>query len=164
MRQRKGARIINISSIGGLSSTPCLGAYNASKWALEGFSESLYYELKQFGIKVCLIEPGVYKTKIFEENRRYAANFSNPDSPYFDMSRHLKKRVDNFVADCHKDPEEIAQLVEKLIEAKNPPFRNRPDVEAKTQALFKRFLPFSLYSRIVESVAFKGLRKSNGKQ
>ena len=70
MRNRGEGRIINISSVSGFSASPCFGAYNASKWALEGFSESLRYELKPFGIKVLLIEPGIYKTKILTENRR----------------------------------------------------------------------------------------------
>ena len=72
MRQRRSGKIINISSIAGLSAAPSFGAYNASKWALEGFSESLRYEMKIWGIDVCLIEPGTYKTKIFYENARYA--------------------------------------------------------------------------------------------
>ena len=157
MRNREDARIINISSVAGFSSSPCFGAYNASKWALEGFSESLRYELKPFGIKVLLIEPGIYKTKIFSENRRYATHFQNPESPYYGMSQHLKKRVDEFVADCYKDPEEIAELVAHLIDAKNPAFRHQPDWEAKIQYVLKKILPFRLYSKIVETAVFKGL-------
>jgi len=157
MRNREDARIINISSVAGFSSSPCFGAYNASKWALEGFSESLRYELLPFGIKVLLIEPGIYKTKIFSENRRYATHFNNAESPYYGMSQHLKMRVDEFVADCFKDPEDIAELVERLISAKNPAFRNQPDLEAKIQYIFKKILPFRLYSKIVETAVFKGL-------
>jgi len=156
MRRRPDARIINVSSVAAFSSSPGFGAYNASKWALEGFSESLRYELKQFGIKVLLIEPGVYKTRIFFENRRFASRFHDPDSPYYELSQHLKDRVDNFVDDCHKDVEDVARLIERLITAKNPPFRSQPDLEAKVQRFFKRFLPFSLYSRIVEYFLFKG--------
>ena len=52
MRKRSQGKIINISSIAGQVATPCLGAYNTSKWALEAFSESLYYELGLFGISV----------------------------------------------------------------------------------------------------------------
>jgi len=158
MRKRPDAKIINISSIAGLSSSPCFSAYNTSKWALEGFSEGLRYELKPFGIKVLLIEPGVYKTKIFYENRKYASNYSNPDSPYFEMSKHLKNRIDKFVKDNHKDVEDIARLIYKLINAKNPRFRNQPDIEAKVQLFMKRVLPFSLYSKIVESTVFKGFK------
>jgi NAD(P)-dependent dehydrogenase (short-subunit alcohol dehydrogenase family) len=58
MRRRSQGKIINISSIAGRVASPCLGAYNTSKWALEAFSESLYYELGLFGISVSLVEPG----------------------------------------------------------------------------------------------------------
>ncbi|HLF17888.1 MAG TPA: SDR family oxidoreductase [Candidatus Omnitrophota bacterium] len=156
MRQRGNARIINISSVAGFSASPCFSAYNASKWALEGFSESLHYELKPFGIKVLLIEPGVYKTKIFFENRRYATHFHDPDSPYYDVSQHLKKRTLDYVEDCHKDPEDVARLVEKLMLAKNPAFRNHPDWEARIQYLCRKYLPFWFYSRAVESFYLSG--------
>lgn len=158
MRRRIGSKIINVSSAAGFSASPCFGAYNASKWALEGFTESLRHELKLFGIDVLLIEPGMYNTKIFHENARCAANFDNPKSPYRHVSRFLKKRVENALKDCFKDPEEIAALVEKLINAKRPPFRNIPDIEAKTHYFTRKFLPFWLYSLIVDSILFKNFK------
>ena len=65
MRSRGSGRIINISSISGRIGFPGLSAYASSKYALEGFSESLRLELKPFGIEVILIEPGSYKTNIW---------------------------------------------------------------------------------------------------
>ena len=164
MRQRKHGKIINISSVSGFSASPAFSAYNASKWALEGFSESLRYELGFFGIDVLLIEPGIYKTKIFYENSRYAANFENSNSPYFDVSRYLREMVMNNVNDCHKDIEEVPLLVEKLIRAVNPSFRNIPDIESKIQYIFRKMLPFSIYSWIVQTVLLsklKSLKKDN---
>ena len=113
MRNRSGAKIINISSVAGFSASPCFSAYNCSKWALEAFSESLRYELKYFGIDVLLVQPGTYKTPIFFENRKYAENFDNPDSPYYTMSLHFKNRIDQYIEECHKDTEEVAILIEK---------------------------------------------------
>jgi len=159
MRQRKKGKIINISSVSGFSTSPAFGAYNASKWALEAFSESLRYELKLFGIDVLLIEPGTYKTKIFYENARYAANFDNPESPYYPASQHFKKKVMSYVADCHKDIEEIPALVEKLIKAVNPSFRNIPDIESKTLYILRKILPFSVYSWMIRTVLFSDLRR-----
>ncbi len=156
MRQRKKGRIINISSVAGFSASPAFGAYNASKWALEAFSESLQYELKFFGIDVCLIEPGTYRTKIFFENARYAKNFDNPASPYYSISQHLKKKVMAYVDDCHKDMEEVPALVERLMLAKNPPFRSIPDIESKVLFRLRKFLPFSVYRRMVRSMLFQG--------
>jgi len=154
MRQRKRGKIINISSVAGFSTLPSFGAYNASKWALEGFSESLRYELKFFGIDVLLIEPGTYRTEIFFDNARYAQSFNNPDSPYYPYSQFLKRKVDQRLADCHKDIEEIPLLIEKLIRAKNPPFRNIPDLESKILYLFRKFLPFTVYSWIIRWALF----------
>jgi NAD(P)-dependent dehydrogenase (short-subunit alcohol dehydrogenase family) len=155
MRSRRKGTIINISSIAGLNGNPAFGAYNASKFALEGFSESLFHEMRLFGINVCLIEPGTYKTKIFFDNACYAKNFDNPDSPYYSMSQHLKKTVLSYVKKTDKDPRRIAFLVEKLINQAHPPFRNLPDMESKLLILMKRILPFRAYASIVEKFLYQ---------
>ncbi len=157
MRQRRRGKIINISSVAGFSASPAFSAYNASKWALEAFSESLRYELKFFGIDVLLIEPGTYKTKIFYENARYARYFDHPNSPYYVISQHLKKKVAAYVEDCHKDPEETGAMVEKLIKARNPPFRNIPDMEGQILYILRRCLPFRVYSAMIRAFFMKGL-------
>jgi len=159
MRQRQRGRIINISSVAGFSTSPAFGAYNTSKWALEAFSESLHYELKLFGIDVLLIQPGTYKTEIFYKNSRYAKNFDNPDSPYFTVSQKLKKRTMDYVSKCKKDPEKIAILAEKLINAKNPPFRNIPDIEGRILYFLRKFLPFRVYRWIIRTAL--GLKIQN---
>ncbi len=159
MRPRRKGKIINISSVAGFSTSPCFSAYNASKWALEAFSESLRYELKFFGIDVLLIEPGTYKTKIFYENARYARNFRNENSPYYLLSKYLEQRVKAYVDDCHKEPEFVAALVEKLIHAKNPAFRNIPDIESQMLYLLRKFLPFRVYSFMIRKGLFHGLKK-----
>ncbi|MFA5060091.1 MAG: SDR family NAD(P)-dependent oxidoreductase [Candidatus Omnitrophota bacterium] len=159
MRKNHSGKIINLSSIAGLYALPAFSAYNASKWAVEGFSESLLYELKPFGISVCLIEPGTYRTTIFFENRRCAKDFDNPKSPYYGSSQALKKRVDQFVANDKKDPEDIAILIEKLINSPRPPFRNIPDRRSKILYFLRRFLPFGLFSFILYTLLFFGTSK-----
>ena len=149
MRPKKCGKIINISSVSGFSASPCFSAYCSSKWALEGFSESLRYELKPFGIDVLLIEPGTYKTKIFYENARRAKHYNDPASPYYEMSVYMEKKIKDFVDDCHKDPEDIASLVEKLINSRNPSFRNRPDIETQVTFFLRKYLPFKFYTYIV---------------
>jgi len=127
---------------------------------LEGFSESLRYELKFFGIDVLLVEPGTYRTKIFGENLRCAANFENPQSPYYRISQFLYKRVQDYVADTHKDIEEIPELIEKLIKRNNSPFRNIPDLESKILYCVRKILPFRLYSYLVFKILFRKFKKS----
>ena len=160
MRPRRQGKIINISSIAGLDASPGLGAYNASKWALEGFSESLQAELGFWGIEVLLIEPGTYKTSIFHENARLAKNFNNPESPYYPISQHIYQRLMGYVEGCRKDPETIAILVEKLINQKNPPFRNVADAETRLRLFFRRFFPFPVYRAVAHKVIFKGFKES----
>ena len=155
MRSRRKGSIINISSIAGLNANPAFGAYNASKFALEGFTESLFHEMKLFGINVCLIEPGTYKTKIFFDNARYAKNFDNPDSPYYAMSQHLKKTVLDYVKKTDKDPKRIALLVEKLMNQTHPSFRNVPDIESKLLIMIKQILPFRMYAAIMEKTLYQ---------
>lgn len=157
MRARRSGKIINLSSVAGFSASPAFSAYNASKWALEGFSESLRYEMAFWGIQVLLIEPGTYKTPIFQDNARYAKHFDNQTSPYYPASQHLRAKVMEYVNDCHKDPENVAALVEKLINASNPPFRNIPDIESQLMYTLRKFLPFRLYSATITQSLFKGI-------
>ena len=156
MRAKRKGKIINISSIAGINASPAFSGYNASKWALEGFSESLRHELKFFGIDVLLVEPGTYKTKIFYENARYGKNFHNENSPYYPASIFLEKKVRDYVDDCFKEPEDVAALVEKLINSKNPSFRNIPDIETKFLYFFRKSLPYSIFSRLYQRILFKG--------
>ena len=102
-----------------------------------------------------LIEPGTYKTKIFHENARYAKNFNNQQSPYYKYSQYLKQKVLHYVDhDCHKDLEEIPVLIEKLILAKNPAFRNIPDIESQTLYFLRKILPFRIYSWMIRRILF----------
>lgn len=156
MRARRQGTIINISSVAGLNSSPCFSAYNASKWALEGFSESLYHEVKLFGINVCLIEPGTYRTKIFFDNARYAKHFDDPQSPYYVMSQQLKTLVLDYVKKTDKDPRRIAWMVEQLIHQKNPRFRNIIDGETKVLLFFRHILPFRIYADFIQKLLYQG--------
>ena len=92
MRKQRSGIIVNISSIGGLIGVPLNSAYVGSKFALEGFSESMKYELEGFGIKVILIEPGAVKTN-FLENTKQAQKAMNPDSPYAEFSKKVSEGV-----------------------------------------------------------------------
>ena len=82
MRKQRIGKIINISSISGQVGFPGLSPYVSSKYALEGWSESLRLEVKPFGIDVALIEPGSYNTNIWEVGKQLAENQSDITSPY----------------------------------------------------------------------------------
>ena len=154
MRHYKQGKIINISSIAGLCGTPSLGAYNASKWALEGFSESLYHELSLFGIKVVLVEPGSYPTKIFTDNAKYAQNFNNPQSPYYQLSQQLRAFVLKSKQIAVKDPWEVVWLIERIVRMKNPKLRYISDFQSWLRVFIGKLLPASVYNYIFRKVIY----------
>jgi len=148
MRARLKGQIINISSIAGQIASPCLGAYNASKWALEGFSESLYTELSLFGISVVLIEPGSYPTKIFSENAHYAKNFDNPQSVYYPFSQKLKNVAQKYTRKINRDPENVAVLIENIINTSRPRLRYVSDFASAARIRIQKIMPPRLFSYI----------------
>jgi NAD(P)-dependent dehydrogenase (short-subunit alcohol dehydrogenase family) len=154
MRTRRQGKIINISSIAGQSGTPSLSAYNASKWALEGFSESLYHEMAMFGVQVVLIEPGSYPTKIFSDNARYGKSFNDPNSPYYAMSQKLAKFVKAEMDKSKKDPEDVARLIEQVVNAKNPRLRYVSDFLSGMRVMAGKVVPPSIYNYIFRKVIY----------
>jgi short-subunit dehydrogenase len=152
MRKRLQGKIINISSIAGLVANPCLGAYNTSKWALEAFSESLYYELGLFGISVCLVEPGSYPTNIFTQNAHYAKDFDNAQSPYFSFSQKLRKMAQESIKKLKKDPEDVARLIENIVNRSHPRLRYVSDFASLSRVMIQKILPPFLISRIFRRI------------
>lgn len=145
LRLRQGARIINLSSVAGLAGIPVLGAYSSSKFALEGFSEALRHELKQFGVFVSLIEPGSFKTDIWRGNRKLAAKYHEPDSLYKSYAeRMLRSQEDRYF--LMGDPERIGRLIERVVHATRPRMRYRIGWDANLVWGLRQLLPFELYS------------------
>jgi NAD(P)-dependent dehydrogenase (short-subunit alcohol dehydrogenase family) len=124
MRKQRQGTIVNISSIAGRIGFPLTSAYVSSKFALEGLSESMAYELDQFGTKVILIEPGVIKTN-FDNNLKIGKKVSNDrNSPYADIAEKriagFKPRFENGIPAI-----EVAKLILKTITSKNVPSESR---------------------------------------
>jgi NAD(P)-dependent dehydrogenase (short-subunit alcohol dehydrogenase family) len=125
MRKQRHGTIVNISSLAGRIGFPLTSAYVSSKFALEGLSESMAYEVEQFGIKVILIEPGVIKTN-FDKNLKIAKKASNntttndSNSPYADIT---EKRIAGFKPrfESGSSSIEVAKVILKLVTSKNPP-------------------------------------------
>jgi NAD(P)-dependent dehydrogenase (short-subunit alcohol dehydrogenase family) len=121
MRKQRHGIIVNISSVAGRTGFPLTSAYVNSKFALEGLSESIAYEIEQFGIKVILIEPGVIKTN-FDRNLRIGTGVSTTptsttndrDSPYTDIT---KKRIAGFKPRFENGlpPIEVAKVILRAI-------------------------------------------------
>jgi len=119
MRKQHGGSIVNISSIAGRIALPLYSAYVSTKFAVEGLSESMAYELEPFGIKVAIIEPGAIKTNF---RREQAAKGSSEDSPYSSMMQSPSKAIEKMLK--HRlYPEEVAKTIIQAIENPKPKLR-----------------------------------------
>jgi NAD(P)-dependent dehydrogenase (short-subunit alcohol dehydrogenase family) len=121
MRKQQSGRIINISSGAGRFGFPGGSAYVSSKFALEGLSESMAYELDQFGIKVVLVEPGFIRTN-FTQGLVIAKKAQDPNSPYVQMMKSIASSFDKFKENA-SPPELVAKIVVEAATAKNPNLR-----------------------------------------
>ena len=120
MRKQRSGTIVNVSSIGGKIGVPLNSAYVGSKFALEGFSESMKYELEGFGIKVILIEPGAVNTN-YLENSRQAEKAMNPDSPYAELSKMVSEGVrERFKETSSSSPMQVAEVILTAIKSEKP--------------------------------------------
>jgi NAD(P)-dependent dehydrogenase (short-subunit alcohol dehydrogenase family) len=151
MRKQGSGIIVNISSVAGKIGFPGSPAYISSKFALEGLSESLRYELGQFGVKVIIIEPGVVKTDFFSSMKIAEPK---PDSPYKEITEKVIMGV-KMMAEFGTLPSEVASTISKAIKENNPRPRyivgNDAQMfleakKAKTDTEFENYLKKELFS------------------
>jgi short-subunit dehydrogenase len=120
MRNQRAGNIINISSVGGRIGIPLNSAYISSKFALEGLSESMRYELEQFGIDVILIEPGVVKSNFFENADVANNNTNNTTSAYSQLTENLYEGFEPMLkSNSSSLPSDVAKIIYKAIESNN---------------------------------------------
>ena len=117
MRKQKSGSIVNVSSVAGRIGFPVSPAYISSKFALEGLSECLRFELSPFGINVITIEPGVIKTNFFDSMKM--AKKSDSNSVYNDITSKVISGV-KMMAEMGTEPKEVANAILKSINDKNP--------------------------------------------
>jgi NAD(P)-dependent dehydrogenase (short-subunit alcohol dehydrogenase family) len=121
MRKQGSGRIINISSGAGKIGYPGGSAYVSSKFALEGLSESMAYEIEQFGIKTVLVEPGFVRTKI-GENMAISKKTQDPNSPYSQMMQMMSSNQERMLENG-SDANLVAEVVVEAATAKEPNLR-----------------------------------------
>jgi NAD(P)-dependent dehydrogenase (short-subunit alcohol dehydrogenase family) len=141
MRQQGGGYIVNIGSIGGLIAIPYQPLYSASKFALEGLTESLRLEVQAFGIRVVIIEPGDAKTEI-TQNRR-VAEAATDQHVYGSLATALKRTAED---EQHgPGPEGVARLVWRVVNTPAPRLRQTAGPSIQRAAVWmKRLLPYAV--------------------
>lgn len=148
MREQKSGKIINISSISGQVGFPGLSPYVSSKYALEGWSESLRLEVKPFGIDVVLVEPGSYNTNIWEVGKQLATNQSETTSPYKEYMDKIQKHI-NSGSDTFGNPIDVSNKIVEIAESKRTNLRYPIGKGVKFMIFAKRILPWRLWEYLV---------------
>lgn len=140
-REQRYGVIINISSIAGIISVPLQSLYHASKWGVEGFSESLQYELHPFNIHVKLIEPGVIQTDFYGRSMTVNQNQGLKDYAHYE-----KKVVGNLTENGKQgsSPKETAQTIYRAATDNRKKLRY-PTGKSKGTIYFRRLLPEKVY-------------------
>lgn len=155
MREQRSGKIINISSVGGKVYTPLGSWYHATKHALEGWSDSLRLELKQFNIDVVVIEPGAIKTGFGDIMVKPMVERSG-SGPYGHTANGLaKSTMDIYAKNQASEPEVITDLIVKAVRAKKPKTRYVAGAFAKPMIFIRKWFGDRVFDRIVMSTLGK---------
>ncbi|WP_145386299.1 oxidoreductase [Staphylococcus capitis] len=146
MREQRFGKVVNISSIGGKVYEPLGSWYHATKFALEGLSDSLRLEVSKFGIDVIIIEPGGIKT---EWSNISADNLlkTSGDTAYADIAHSMSNMFKN--SNSGADPDVIAKIIEKALKAKRPKTRYVGGFAAKPMIFIRKLLSDKLFDRFM---------------
>ncbi|WP_251037860.1 SDR family oxidoreductase [Paenibacillus albidus] len=155
MRRQGHGTIVNIGSVSGLAGFPGYAPYAASKFAVEGFSESLRHEMRPFGIHVVLLEPGSYRTPIWNKGIGHIRRTAG--SPYETMLDSVLN-YSRKSAETAPDPQEVADLIGYITTLKAPRLRYPIGKGARLLIVGKTLLPWKWLERIIA----RGLGQRNG--
>lgn len=153
LRASKGT-IVNLSSILGLTSLPLASPYCASKFALEGWSESLYHELRPHGVRVCVVEPGGFRTDF---SRNQAFQPSPEGSPYKRQSEAFLRAREKKLRGKGVPPRAVIEKIVGLAEAGRPPLRTLAGLDAAALDAVNRALPRNWAAALLSRVYAKVL-------
>lgn len=150
-RNQKSGMIINISSIAGRTTIPLQALYHATKWGVEGFSESLKYELRPFNIKVKVIEPGVIKTDFYGRSMTVMENTNLNE-----YKEYSQKVINNLInrGKNGSDPLEVAEMIFRVANSKSNKMRY---VVGKLKSIItlRAILPDRIYHYLVNATMQK---------
>ena len=143
LRAQRRGRIVIVSSEAAFMGQPTNSIYCASKWAVEGWAEAIAYELEPFGIDVVLVEPGPYRTEIWNSTAR----IQPPGSPYHAWVQHVFRAGDAHAARMARNPREVALVIAHALEARRPRFRYPVGPLARLNHFLRGKLPSRLLRR-----------------
>jgi NAD(P)-dependent dehydrogenase (short-subunit alcohol dehydrogenase family) len=153
MLRRARGRLVFISSIGGLLVTPFMSPYHASKFGIEAVGDALRMELRPFGVKVSIVEPGAIATPIWEKGSATAkavrGSLSAEGEELYGKSLARAEEMLGQNAERGAPPEKVAKVVVHALTARRPRTRYLVGADARTMATLKRVLPDRVRDRLV---------------
>jgi NAD(P)-dependent dehydrogenase (short-subunit alcohol dehydrogenase family) len=145
MRERGWGRIVNVSSVYGLTTTPLTGWYQASKHALEALSDALRIEVASSGIGVVLVEPGGFKTGIWDDAEKEIERHAG--SRYESAYRRTMQGI-RLTEPIMGSPQTVARVIAKAIESRRPGARHLVGYDAQAVVLYDRLVPTAVRDRL----------------
>jgi NAD(P)-dependent dehydrogenase (short-subunit alcohol dehydrogenase family) len=154
LRQQGFGHIVMVSSVSGRLGFPGVGSYTASKFALEGWTETLRFEMKPLGIQVVLVEPGAFETDIWTRNAKLSAGLQSSDSPNASRIAGWRKRITG--DQKRANPQVVANTLAAVLENPRPKLRYVVGKDAKAALIMRKLLPGSVFERIIVKSAGLG--------
>lgn len=152
MRKKRSGHIINLSSVGGMMAMPTMSIYSASKFALEGATEALWYEVKPWNIKVCLIQPGFINSDSFKKvkfTKESQKSIRDKNNPYYYHYKSMAPFIAKMMKLSFATPESISRKIQKVIESKNPSLRIPVTADAYFFGILRKVLPRDWYHKLM---------------
>lgn len=151
MREQRSGQIINVSSVSGMLAMPTMGSYSASKHALEGATEALWYEAKPFGISVSLVELGFINSDSFKRVKlsnkaEMSTVLGGPHSEYY---RSMTPLIERLMRVAHASPKSIACKIIKMMSDPAPKLRYILTIDAIVFNVLKKIVPSNILSQIL---------------
>jgi NAD(P)-dependent dehydrogenase (short-subunit alcohol dehydrogenase family) len=148
MRRQRFGHVLMVTSISGRMGYPGVSSYAASKFALEGWTETLRFEMLPLGIHVVLVEPGAFETDIWTRNARLTVGLEDPASlNAARIAPWRSKRAQS--ASKRANPQLVADVIAGILESRKPKLRYVIGSDAKMALMVRRILPSRIFERIV---------------
>jgi short-subunit dehydrogenase len=148
MRQRQVGHIINISSVSGMMSMPTMSVYSASKFALEGATEALWYEIRPWRLKASLIQLGFINSDSYKNikmTRESEKSIKDKNDPYYHHYNSMVPFIERLMRNTNSKPQKIANKIIRLIDSKRPPLRVAMTLDAHFFIWLRWLIPSRIY-------------------
>ena len=152
MRAKRAGRVINVSSVSGMMAMPTMGAYSGSKFALEGASESLWYETRPWGVRVTLVQPGFIHSNSFHNvvlSADARAALEHEEDPYHIVYQSMAPFVARLMMLARATPEDIAKRALATLMQQKPRLRVFATIDARFFYILRRTVPRKFFHALL---------------